>query len=309
MDLKKKIENNIGVALLGIVITSVGITFGVLQFFQHEKISNLELSYQKKLDECNNAISSINRGLSDDAQTYFNIKKVFVKSSDKLEDASKLKFYNSEEFYALLDSSYWKHIMINTYVSAQEFSKLDKTDRLKAIESLKKHRSKVHYWSGGKTYTVQNSSMFDSLGYKSINTSISVEKVNIDTLALLNAEAQESGHTEEFKKFYRKQGLMSTLLFFIDQQRIITSKFPEVTFNIQDIQTQDKFIYLKAISQFKNVTINGEKKENFYLKSESFGLLNNDDIYCISIFEPVTDILYSDPEITKWLSCLKIIVN
>lgn len=309
MDLKKKIENNIGKVLLSIVIMSVSITFVVLQFFQHEKISNLDSSYKRKLDECKDAISSINRGLNDDVQSYFNIKKVFVKSSDKLEDASKLKFYNSEEFYALLDSSYWKHIMINTYISAQEFSKLDKIDRLKSIESLKKHRSKVHYWSGGKTYTVQNSSMFDSLGYKSINTSISVEKLNIDTLALLNAEAQEPGHTEEFKKFYRKQGLMSTFLFYIDQQRIITSKFPEVSFNIQDIQTQDKFIYLKAMSQFKNAIINGEKKENFYLKSESFGLLNNDDIYCISIFEPVTDILYSDPEITKWLSCLKIIVK
>jgi hypothetical protein len=309
MDLKKKIENNIGIVLLGIVIMSGGITFSVSRFFQHEKLTNLELSYQRKLDECNNAITSINRGVSDDARSYFNIKKVFVKSSDKLDDASKLKFYNSEEFYALLDSSYWKHIMINTFVSAQELSKLDKIDRLKAIESLKKHRSRVHYWSGGKTYTIQNSSMFDSLGNKSIITNISIEKVNIDTLALLNAEANKPGHTEEFKKFYRKQGLMSLLLFFIDQQRIITSKFPEVSFDIQDIQTQDKFIYLKAISQFKNVTINGEKKENFYVKSETFGLLNNDDIYNISIVEPVTDILNSDPEITKWLSSLKIIVK
>jgi hypothetical protein len=309
MDLKKKIENHIGVVLSGIVITSVGLTLGVLQFFQHEKISNLEFSYQRKLDECNNAISSINRGLSDDAQSYFNIKKVFVNPFSKLENASKLIFYNSEEFYALLDSSYWKHEMINTYISAQEYSKLDKKDRSKAIESLKKHRSKVHYWSGGKVYTIQNSSMFDSLGYRSINISISFEKVNIDTLALINAEAQEPWHTEEFKKFYRKQGLMSILLFFIDQQRIITSKFPEVSFNIQDIQTQDRFIYLKAISQFKNVIVNGEKKENFYLKSESFGLLNNDDIYTISIIEPVTDILNSDPEITKWLSSLKIIVK
>lgn len=309
MSFKDKIEKNPLRYLVVTIITTVAITFAVLQFLHNEKITNLELTYQRNLDKCNNTISSINRGLSDNAQSYFNVKKVFVKSSDKLEDASILKFYNSEEFYTLLDSSYWKHIMIDTYVSAQEFSKLDKIDRSKAIKSLKKHRSKVHYWIGGKTYSVQNSRMFDSLGYKSINTSISVEKVNIDTLALLNAEAQQPGHTEEFKKFHRKQGLMTTFLFFIDQQRIITSKFPEVSFEIQDIQSQDNFIYLKAISQFKNIVINGEKKENFYLKSESFGLLNNNDLYCISIFEPVTDILYSDPEITKWLNSLKIILK
>jgi hypothetical protein len=199
--------------------------------------------------------------------------------------------------------------MINTYVTARDFSQIDKKDRSKEIEVLKKHRSKVHYWNGGKVYTIQNSSMVDSLGYRSINTSISFEKVNIDTLAIINAEAQEPGHTEEFKRFYKKQGLMSTLLFFIDQVRVATSSFPEASFEIQDIQAQDDFIYLKAIFLFKNVTINDNKIENFYLKSESFGLLNNNDIYVISIYEPVTDILYSDPEITKWLNNLKIVIN
>ena len=151
--------------------------------------------------------------------------------------------------------------------------------------------------------------MFDSIGYKSINTSISVEKVNIDTLALLNAEAQQPGYTEEFKKFYRKQGLMTTFLFFIDQQRIITSSFPEVSFEIQDIQAQEKFIYLRAVSRLKNLIINGVPRENFYMKYESFGLLNNDDLYSITIVEPVEDILYSDPEITKWLNNLRIVLK
>lgn len=306
---KERIEKNPLSYFISTIIIVVGITFGVLQFFHNERITNLELSFQRKLDECNDAISSINRGLSNDAHAYFNVRKVFVKSSDKLEDASKLKFYNSDEFYTLSDSSYWKHLMINTYVTARDFSQIDKKDRSKEIEVLKKHRSKVHYWNGGKVYTIQNSSMVDSLGYRSINTSISFEKVNIDTLAIINAEAQEPGHTEEFKRFYKKQGLMSTLLFFIDQVRVATSSFPEASFEIQDIQAQDDFIYLKAIFLFKNVTINDNKIENFYLKSESFGLLNNNDIYVISIYEPVTDILYSDPEITKWLNNLKIVIN
>jgi hypothetical protein len=309
MSLKEKIEKKPWSYLSSTIISTVLITFGVLQYFHSERIKNLELIYQKQLDECNNLITSINRGLGSGTDLYFNVNQVFVRSSDKLNNASQLLYFNSDEFYALADSSYWKHILMDTYVSAIEFSKLDNMDRSEAIETLKRHKASVHFWIGGKTFSVQNSRMFDSLGYKSINTSISVEKVNIDTLALLNAEAQQPGYTEEFKEFYRKQGLMTSFLFFIDQQRIITSRFPEVSFEIQDIQTQENFIYLKAISRLKNLIIDGEQRENFYMKYESFGLLNNDDLYNITIVEPVTDILYSDPEVTKWLNSLKIVLK
>jgi hypothetical protein len=75
------------------------------------------------------------------------------------------------------------------------------------------------------------------------------------------------------------------------------------------MQIQDDFIYLRAISTIKNSIIDDKKLENFYIKSESIGLLKNDNVYLITIVEPVTDILSSDPEITKWLNSLKIITN
>jgi hypothetical protein len=309
MSFQDKLEKSPWRYLIGAISSTALIIFGILQYFHSERIKDIESSYQRKLDECNNTLTSINRGLAGNTKIYFNVSRAFVKATDKLEDASKLIFYNSDEFYALADSSHWKHKLVNTYVSAMDFSKLDKMDRSKAIEILKKHKSKIHFWEGGKLYKIQKSKFLDSLGYGLINTSISVEKANIDTLALLNAEAQQPGHTEEFKKFYRKQGLMSTFLFFIEQQRLITSRFPEVSFEIQDIQSQDKFLYLNAISQLKNIIVNGEHKENFYLKYESFGLLNENDIYIITIVEPVTDPLYSDPEITRWLNSLKIIIK
>jgi hypothetical protein len=197
---------------------------------------------------------------------YFNVKKVFVKSTDRLEDASKLKFYNTDEFYALSDSSYWRHQMINTYVAAQDYSKLDKKDRAKFIAVLKKHRSRVHYWSGGRMFKVKNSSLFENLEYAGIETSLAVEKINIDTLTTLNAEAQEPGHKEEFKVWVKKQGLSNTLLYFIDQQRQGAKLYPETSYEIQDIQIQNDFIYLKALSTIKNAIIDNKVLENFYIK-------------------------------------------
>lgn len=126
MSFIEKIEKNPWTYLISVASGAVIITFSVLQFFHTERIRNLELNYQTKLDECNNTVSSINRGLDNDPNMYFNVKKVFVKSTDKLEDASKLKFYNTDEFYTLSDSSYWKHQIINTYIAAQDYSKFDK---------------------------------------------------------------------------------------------------------------------------------------------------------------------------------------
>jgi hypothetical protein len=309
MSIKEKIEKNVWYYLIGTVIATVVITFGVLQFFHTERIKSLELNYQTKLDECNNAISSINRGLDNDPKMYFNVKKVFVKSTDKLEDASKLIFYNTDEIYTLSDSSYWKHQMINTYIAAQDYSKFDKKDRAKSIAVLKKHRSRLHYWSGGRVFTVKNSSLFENMEYAAISTSLTVEKLNIDTLATLNAEAQEPGYKEEFKVWAKKQGLSNALLFFIDQQRVGAKLYPETSYEIQDIQIQNDFIYLKAISIVKNAIINEKVLDNFYVKSEAIGLYRNSFLYIITIVEPVTDKMSSDPEITKWLNCLKIIID
>jgi len=309
MSIKETIEKNILVYSISVVIVTVGITFKVLQFFHNENLKNIEHIYQTKLDECNNTISSINRGLGNDAQRYFNVKKVFVKSTDKLGDASKLKFYNSDEFYALSDSSYWKHSSGYSYTDGEEYSKLDKINRDKIIAVLKKHHNIVHFWFGGKNYKIEKSSIYDSLGSQRATTSIAFEKINVDSLAIQNAETQEAGHIEEFKIWYKKEGLVNTLLSFIVQQRAYSYYYKETSFDIQDMQIQDDFIYLRAISTIKNSIIDDKKLENFYIKSESIGLLKNGNVYLITIVEPVTDILSSDPEITKWLNSLKIITN
>ena len=309
MSIKEKVENNIWKVIGGFVVTSVLATFGVLQFLHNEKIKNLELQFQTKLDECNNTISSIKIGLGNDPKLYFNVKKVFVKSTDRLEDASKLKFYNSDEFYTLADSSYWKHSIGYSYEGAKQYSKLEKRDYTKQIEVLKKHLSKVHFWEGGKVYKVQRSSVFESTGNLGVMSSIGLEKMNIDSLATMNAEAQEPGHIEEFKIWYKKQGLVNALITFIDQQRIVAKYYPETSFEIQDIRIEDEFIFLKAISIVKNALINDKLMENFYIRSETIGLLNKNIIYVITIVEPITDKLSSNPEITKWLNNLKIITD
>lgn len=313
MSIKEKIEKNPWTYLISVASGAVIITFGVLQFLHTERISSLELNYQTKLDECNNAISSINRGLGNDAQAYFNVKKVFVKSTDKLEDASKLKFYNTDEFYTLSDSNYWKHEISYSFEGVEHNSKIDrefnKRDYSKEIEVLKKHKSKIHLWIGGKNFIIQNSSIFESKNGIDISTSLGFQKTNVDSLAIMDAEIKEPGHTEEFKKWYKKEGLIICLLTFIDQQTIFAKAYPETSFEIQDIQIQDNFIYSRTITTIKNALINYKKLENFYIKSETIGLLKNNDIYIITIVEPVSDILRSDPEITKWLNCLKIIVD
>jgi hypothetical protein len=309
MSIKEKIEKNPWTYLISVASGAVIITFGVLQFFHTERIKSLELNYQTKLDECNNAISSINRGLANEPDMYLNVKKIFVKSTDKLPDASKLIFYNTDEFYALSDSSYWKHKMINTYVAGQDFSNEDKKDTAKIMRALRKHRSRVHYWSGGRVFNVMESSLFVNANMPLVNTSLQVEKINIDTLAVLNAEARDPDHIEEFKIWAKKQMLSNSILMFIDNQRATAKFFPEMSYEIQDIQVQNDFVYVKAISTIKKQIIDYKTLENFYLKSETIGLYKNNYLYIITIVEPVIDKMSSDPEITKWLNCLKIIVD
>jgi hypothetical protein len=167
----------------------------------------------------------------------------------------------------------------------------------------------VHYWSGGKVFDVKNSRLFQSADMMQINTSLQVEKVNLDTLALINAEARDPEHMEEFKIWAKKQALSNMLLMFIDNQRESANYFPEMSYEIESMQTESEFIYVKAISTIKNQIIDGKKLDNFYLKSETIGLYKNNYLFIITLMEPVTEILGNDPEITRWLNSLKIIVD
>jgi len=180
MSLKEKIEKSPWSYIIGIVFTTITLTSSILIFLFNNSIENIMLSYQNKIDEYNNTLSSINRGIGKDENLMFNVQKVFVKSSDIIENASKLKYYNLEQFYTLADSSYWEHSTKYTYEMARDYGKLEKEDYSDLIKTLKQHKVKIHYWNGGDYYCVEGDKIFPFC----LNTTLGVEKVHIDSLAM-----------------------------------------------------------------------------------------------------------------------------
>jgi hypothetical protein len=305
MSLKEKIEKSPWSYILGIVITTIGLTSSILIFLLNDRIENIKLSYQNKLDECSNTLSSINRGIGKDADLMFNIQQVFVNSSDILKNASKLKYYNSEQFYTLADSSYWVHSTMYTHEMARAYGKLDKKDYSTLIKTLKQHKAKIHYWNGGDYYCVQGDSIFPFC----LNTTLGIEKFHIDSLALQSAEVENSDDIGAHKTWVKKQILSMTLLTFVNQQSLVAKNFPATIFEIQDLRCEANFIYLKSILTVKNIVVNKTRQTNFYIRSETIGLLCNDYVYVITIVDPLMDKLGSNSEINKWLNNLRIIID
>lgn len=305
MSLKEKIEKSPWSYIIGTVITTIVLTSSILIFLFNEKIENIKLSYQIKIDECNNTLSSINRGIGKNADLIFNVQQFFVKSSDILKNASKLKYYNSEQFYTLADSSYWEHSTKYTYEMAKAYGKLDKKDYSTLIKTLKRHKAKIHYWNGGDYYCVQG----DSILPFCLNTTLGIEKLHIDSLALQSAEVENSDDIGAHKTWVKKQILSTTLLTFVNQQSLVAKNFPATIFEIQDLRCETNFIYLKSLSTIKNIFVNNTRLSNFYIKSETIGLLCNDYVYVITIVDPLIDKLGNNPEINKWLNNLKIIID
>ncbi|MCK9208908.1 MAG: hypothetical protein M0P66_17490, partial [Salinivirgaceae bacterium] len=76
MDLKKKIENNPIIIIISACVATSVITFGIVQYFNSQKIDFLTNSYENKINVFESTLSSIERDVP--GQEYFDIRNLLV---------------------------------------------------------------------------------------------------------------------------------------------------------------------------------------------------------------------------------------
>lgn len=126
---------------------------------------------------------------------------------------------------------------------------------------------------------------------------------------LWSAEVEKSDDIEKHKTWVKKQILSTTLLTFVNRHSVVAKNFPETIFEILDLRSETNFIYLKSLLTIKDIYVNDKLLSNFYIKSETIGLLSNDYAYIITIVDPLMDKLGNNPEIINWLNNLKIVTD
>ena len=309
MSIKERFENHPIGYLIFIAVTSVSLTFGVMSFFHSQNQKILEHNYQIEIDKCNSIISSINRGIKEGNDTYFNVKNVFIKSSERLNNSLDFNYYSKEEFYTLSDSSYWTHETFKESELAVAQSLTQNKDLTNVTKALEKHDNKIHMWMGIETYTIENSSIFENISVTEFGSIITFQKIHIDSVSTIVTDVIDYKDLEEYKKWYRKHGLVNLIMSLMEQSKTTSKLHKEAVFEIQDIQKQDNFIYLRSITTINNLIVNTRWSNKFYIQTEAIGLLSNNYIYLINIIDPKMDKLSNNPEITKWLHNLRIVFD
>lgn len=314
MKLNERINNNIFSIVIGIIIVTVGVTFSVVNYFYQQTKENLINKYETELINCNSDISFINRGVKDNEALIFNYNDVFVDKNSSLINTSKLQFHSNEEFYTQSDTSYWKYENTNESDVAI-FQQLNEEGEisLKLFNAIKRSKNKLHFWLGNDYHVLNNVNILGNWGVVKFTPSITFQKASIDSLSKIaySLEMPDSNNIRvkgNYLMEFRSKVFTNLILSFLFQQKSLLNSYDNAVLELLDIQKQNDFIYIRTLTILNNPKVDNKMVEKFYNQTELICLVRNNYLYQIIIQDPKLDRLSINPEITKWLSNLKIII-
>ena len=155
MDLKKKIENNPIIIIISACVTTAIITFGIVQYFNSQKIDFLTMSYENNINKFESILSSIERDVP--GQEYLDIRNLLMWGERNKTIPNNLEYFSNDNFYAIQNDDYWNYFKMSEFefVAMLYQENIDSlfTDSAQQV-SLK--NGLIHIWSSEKINTEDN---------------------------------------------------------------------------------------------------------------------------------------------------------
>ncbi|MBI1787360.1 MAG: hypothetical protein HYR60_07395 [Acidobacteria bacterium] len=322
-NLKKTIEQNAFIVLIGCVVASVGIAAGVQQFFYKQQADLEKAKCEARLDDLNSKLASIKRGIS--GGEYLDLRKVMYSAGETPGVSQKARFFSEDQFYAEssnpdLEYSTTTELELLTLLTGIQSAQLPQ--QVKQLNNL----VPLHLWKARTVQNIKGSDIFTS-----VFPYITVEKIpmsKLKTILGLGASmAADEGENEKAPKISLSEedsaeafaakleqvfrgdivGAFFTTKLMAQMQMGLSSS--KTAFNLIETQKVGNALYSQTVITLKDAVIGGKSYPLYYLRQELVLVSTPENLYAIQTFIPG-----EDPEprgrsfslINQWLSDFRI---
>jgi hypothetical protein len=299
---------------IGGIITVVGITYSIINYYNQQRMTELSNKYELELLNCKSEVASIQRGIKDNDKFIFFYDNIFTNKNSNI-DISTHKYYIKDEFYTQLDSSYWKtNIENESRMFNFQTIKDDGSISQEFSDVVKKNVGNLYFWVGKDAFRYSDLHL-PGIGITTDNIYpyIVFQKTAFDKLGNIAYFKKEDtsnsiNNPDEFLAEFKSTTFTTLIVNYIYQQMGTLEMYGKAKFELLDIKKENDFLYIKSLIVVENPKINNKVIDKFFIQNEFILLSTNSYLYGIVISYPKFDRLSTNPEITKWLNNLKIII-
>lgn len=320
IDIRKTIEDHPFTVILGIIITTIGVTYTVVTYLENSK-NEIAINGYK------NTISSIERRLG--GKESIDISKLISLASNS-QLTSKSIFFPKDNFFATKDD-YWTY----KYTNLGELICI-KNGVLPPKELVNNPMDMpLHIWFGGEKFNVtelgeypfkgeipsgglkvlpDNQGVVYSLDQVIFNTLIVLQKWDKNGNSIKQRKLEHVDSVTYAINFYEipKSELMGRFLYFEIKNFYEGLPVDYISKEVLSVQKVDDILYSQFLTTYQDIEINKKKRDKFYLYTEFILINSNDNLYSLRIESPSLEprkIGVSFQKITEWFAEFGIVKN
>jgi hypothetical protein len=308
------IDNKIIQAIV-IIIAIAGASVWICNIIYSNKIDLIESYYEAKLIKCNDGFASIQRSMIDGKADYFDLNSILVESDENIDNRNEKRYFETDEFYALEDSSYWQFNLGDEFEQMIARSSTTGEIALRKLQAANDIPQTIYQWKGKDVYEISDFLLAGRKIETYFNDRIMFQRMNIDSLFLFGVALGdlEENLTEraEFEEDMKRSFISSAIFDMIYMANYLSdnaqSENKRLSYEIQNIQKQNNSLYVRIQITFYDLTVKGKLRSKFYYVNEMISWIDTNSIYVLNISSPSFEKLNINPEVSRWLNNFKII--
>jgi hypothetical protein len=291
--LKKRIEDNLIVYLIGLLILWGGAIAVPIKYFANQKLEITKREYETKL-------ASINRRLA--GGDYFDVSKILITADERNKVPPTSKFYDDDSFYAI-DLPAWTYKKMS---DVEFYNTVYGEEGNKPSSDITK-LAPFHVWTRGKWIPVDKHDLVHNLAPVIIVQCLPVKELNEQ----LNLREPFTGNLEKPIKDPESGmifpgdivGAMLTDTFYSLFQTLHFGSNTHV--NLLTINKVKNVLYCQILLTLRDVIVGSQPFNRFYVNFEIIVISTPDTVYTVCAFQPSdspTPRGSVAAEVTEWLN-------
>jgi hypothetical protein len=321
MNFKEKVENHPYIYIITAMIAAVTVAASVQQYFYSQQKEIAKAECQKQIDEANNRLASIKRGMPNNE--YFDIRRLQYTTGTNNTPPATSKFI-AGEFYATSRSS-WEYSETTEGALIQDITGVDITSlspMLKQAAGLSPvYLWKAHAHSGivEKHEVLKHLFPYVSLqkmSFDQLHTVLGLVKKEADEEDKIGKESAEPAPSQagdimaNLERYIRNDtvGSFFTMQLYLEMIAGVSNFEDSTLLNVQKV---GNVLYSQSLLTIHDIQVDGKNYGRYYVTQELILIAASDKVIVLRTFIPSDDpsprgTVFSD--VTSWLDDFRVLI-
>lgn len=277
--------------LLTFAVLIGGAVYGIVHYFDSERLEATRHDYEVKLADSQSKLASINRGLA--GGDYINVARLVVHRGERDRVPAQSKFYADDSFYAPAVQG-WTY---KKTTDTEFFTSIFGEEGKKQINELT-GLAPVHVWTRGPLVPLGNHDVSQNFA-----PCIYLQRLPIDDLTVqLNLEATKNSQSTTLFQGDVIGAMLAQTFANVFKTLTFTSETQASLLNINKVSN---VLYCQFLLTLRNVTINSQKRDSYFITLEMIVISTKDSVYTVCDLIPSEEPMLRGPipaEVTEWIN-------